>query len=566
MENQVEEIWKNVTIEPFTCYMISNLGNIKGKYGLIKLTKTFNGYLKVSLNKKKYNKSFTIHRLVAITFLDKSDNNEKLIVNHKDSNKTNNNVNNLEWITYSENTIHYINSEYYKQGGRPILITYDNILKEYSCIEEIVRRFGISKNTVRKYCRDQKNTLFNYKSEINDIEIIESINNIKDNEQEYIISKDRVVYKYYNNNQIYDLEKINGFEDYLITKCGIIFSLLSAYKSKLIHLRKMTHNFSGAYYTIKLRKNNISNAKLIHRLVLSTFLSCKNMEKLLVNHKNLNKLDNRVENLEWCTNKENIQHAHDNLIICKKPVVKYDLNMNKLKEYKSIKNASYDTFNSNRCSDIIRVCKGKRKNIGNYIFRYLKDVEEIDISYKEEIDISYKEEINISDEENIDEEIEYENKIITDVSDKDIKIIIDEYIKKFNEENITKKLIFKYDNNFNFIKEYLGVKSISLELYKDDSTKYLNRIYNACNYNNNVNDTKYKLVEGFIFKYKEIKKYIYKYDLECNFLFKFNNIRNAAIDLFGKNNNKNKERLLRGVCLGRAKSTHGYVYKYVIEE
>lgn len=57
---------------------------------------------------------------------------------------------------------------------------------------------------------------------------------------------------------------------------------------------------------------NLSKQALVHRLVLSTFNPIENMENYDVNHKNGNKLDNRLENLEWCTRSENIKHSYGN--------------------------------------------------------------------------------------------------------------------------------------------------------------------------------------------------------------------------------------------------------------
>ena len=57
---------------------------------------------------------------------------------------------------------------------------------------------------------------------------------------------------------------------------------------------------------------NIQKQALVHRLVLSTFNPIENMENYDVNHKNGNKLDNRLENLEWCTRSENIKHSYEN--------------------------------------------------------------------------------------------------------------------------------------------------------------------------------------------------------------------------------------------------------------
>lgn len=63
-----------------------------------------NGYLSVTLKTKNGRKTCLVHRLIAMCFLDNPDN--KPCVNHKDGNKRNNSVENLEWCTYSENELH----------------------------------------------------------------------------------------------------------------------------------------------------------------------------------------------------------------------------------------------------------------------------------------------------------------------------------------------------------------------------------------------------------------------------------------------------------------------------
>lgn len=65
-----------------------------------------NGYLFIRLSKNNHSQSFNIHRLVALTFLP-NENSDNLYVNHKDLNKQNNNIENLEWCTPQNNNIHY---------------------------------------------------------------------------------------------------------------------------------------------------------------------------------------------------------------------------------------------------------------------------------------------------------------------------------------------------------------------------------------------------------------------------------------------------------------------------
>lgn len=69
-----------------------------------------------------------------------------------------------------------------------------------------------------------------------------------------------------------------------------------------------TYTINSGYACLKLTKNDQRASFLVHRLIATTFIN--NPEnKPYVNHKNGNKLDCGVENLEWVTNSENILHA-----------------------------------------------------------------------------------------------------------------------------------------------------------------------------------------------------------------------------------------------------------------
>lgn len=70
-----------------------------------KLHQTSDGYLACTLRLENLRrKTFRVHRLVALSYIENQD--KKLEVNHKDGNKLNNNLNNLEWVTHSENIQH----------------------------------------------------------------------------------------------------------------------------------------------------------------------------------------------------------------------------------------------------------------------------------------------------------------------------------------------------------------------------------------------------------------------------------------------------------------------------
>lgn len=84
-------------------YEVSNKGNVRNvrRNKLLRLQKTNNGYIRVVLSKNRIKTGFQVHRLVALTFIPNPDN--LPCVNHKDEDKINNSVNNLEWCTAKYN-------------------------------------------------------------------------------------------------------------------------------------------------------------------------------------------------------------------------------------------------------------------------------------------------------------------------------------------------------------------------------------------------------------------------------------------------------------------------------
>ena len=91
-------------------YMVSTLGRVLSlKKNILLKPNMVYGYYTVGLNKDGQQKDKRVHRLVAKAFI-KNDGN-KPCVNHLDSNRANNNVENLEWVTHAENTMHA-----YKKG------------------------------------------------------------------------------------------------------------------------------------------------------------------------------------------------------------------------------------------------------------------------------------------------------------------------------------------------------------------------------------------------------------------------------------------------------------------
>lgn len=84
-------------------YQISDLGNIKNRKFVMKQQLDRHGYKYICLTKNNIQKKFKVHRLVLETFVGDGSN---LVCNHKDKNRINNNLENLEWVTIRDNNIH----------------------------------------------------------------------------------------------------------------------------------------------------------------------------------------------------------------------------------------------------------------------------------------------------------------------------------------------------------------------------------------------------------------------------------------------------------------------------
>ena len=103
------ETWKDIAGYE-GLYKVSSYGRIKSfrkdkvNGDIMKQIESHKGYYEVSFRVKGQRKKFKVHRLVAIAFIPNKYN--KPLINHKDGNKKNNNIDNLEWVTHSENVKH----------------------------------------------------------------------------------------------------------------------------------------------------------------------------------------------------------------------------------------------------------------------------------------------------------------------------------------------------------------------------------------------------------------------------------------------------------------------------
>lgn len=295
------EVWKIINFENLIIlnnYEISSLGNIRNykTKRILKIRNIINGYSNICLN----GKTFKVHRLVAIAFIDNPNN--KPTVNHIDKNKHNNKLDNLEWATYTEQKNHSKNRVFnHNREIWKIEIKTNEKLKKYNTIKEAGLEINSKQNSFKNIssCALGKTKTaygFKWKYEIeNDI--------------------DDEIWK------PFEFEKIKN-KNYFISNFGRI-------KNKERVLKSIIDN--NGYYTI--------NNKLIHIIVAKNFIENPNNYNI-VNHKDGNKLNNKIDNLEWNTQQMNIMHAINNQLRKNVKKIAYINNDNIIKIFNSCMDAS----------------------------------------------------------------------------------------------------------------------------------------------------------------------------------------------------------------------------------
>lgn len=322
-------------------YQANREGQIRNKtskYILSPKPRKDTGYITINLLKDGDKKitSYLIHNLIAKLFIPNPEN--KRTVDHINRDKADNRVINLRWATHKEQNEYRVKPK--KIAGVPVyqLDKNNRKIKIWKKIKDAEDELGISLGKITMVCKGQRKTAGGYGW--------------------------RYVYE----------DKIKGeewkkYKDIEVSTEGRVKAVFG----RVNYGRKI----SSGYMNCSPTKNDLGKHELVHVIVAKLFIPNPDPSKYsIVNHKDGNKANNKVENLEWTDNSGNGKHAHENGMITKSKrlniaVDQYDLEGNFIKTFESMGAAGRELGIHHGV--ISKVCNGIFKQTHGYVFKHHND-------------------------------------------------------------------------------------------------------------------------------------------------------------------------------------------------
>ncbi|WP_316571335.1 NUMOD4 domain-containing protein [Neobacillus sp. YIM B06451] len=391
------------------------------------------GYKVVSLYKKGQGKRIYVHVLVARAFIPNPEG--KPYVNHIDGNRGNANEENLEWVTQSENIKHSVimtpteemvekrtmippeEKEIWSQiniKGFENLYEVSNFGNARSLPRIVEDSSGRKRSTPGKVLKPWITSSGKYMVELSNNKKSRSIYLHRLVAEVFIANPDNKPFVshidgFTDNNSVFNLKwetyseisklkkdslnagekapeiktteeetwrNIEGYDShYQVSNLGRVRSLDRKLIGKRggikeIKGRLMEIKLKKGYSFVRLSKGGVRRNILVHKLVAQAFISNPD-NKPIINHINNIKHDNRLENLEWATYKENTQHMVNQFRGNAKAIKQYDLKGEFIKEYPSVTTASNETGVS--YLTIIDMFKRKKNMCAGYLWKWADD-------------------------------------------------------------------------------------------------------------------------------------------------------------------------------------------------
>ena len=329
------------------CWQVSSHGRLCSTKGVVSHGHMRpSGYCVVNIS----GNLFSVHRVVALHFLEPPSDEQAWLVHHKDNNPSNNRVMNLEYVTRSQNALYSFANPARACGGpkasKPIMwrAVGSQSWTTLPSIKQAALHFGVCPQTVLKYCHASPHRGYEFRFGKHDVEEIDG-----EKWQHMIHPK---------TGQEVPGRKVSshgrlGFRD---GRVSLGFC--------------QNHGYLATHYYL----NAARHAELVHRLVAAAFLGQPtDLTYTQVNHKDGNKCNNLVDNLEYTTPAQNVAH--------RRALAKYNVTETGRKPVESRKSGSNDawTYHPSMASagrtlglnvgNIWACTKGRQRHVGGFEFR-----------------------------------------------------------------------------------------------------------------------------------------------------------------------------------------------------
>lgn len=337
------EEWRVLTMNDN--YEVSNLGKVRNKKtGRILKAAGKESYQSVKLRENSKSKSYKVHQLVGMCFIENPE--KKPQINHKDKIKNNNKTENLEWCTAAENNAHKCLT---------LEVTTNQNLNIWRVDVETDERLQLYESIydAAKWCVEHGHS--------------PSAHSARGNIS-YALSgryKTSCGFKWFRNeqpdleNEIWKNVAIDGkiYDNYQVSSLG----RFKNFKGVIMDNYK-PHHSGNIYVRVDYQKY------ALHQLVASTFIE-NPLNKPSVVHLDGNKTNNCVNNLMWATHTEIGKYNHEAGIIKvhTRKIGQYNLEGDLIKEFNSIVEAKNET----NISSIKEVLYNKQKTAGGFLWKYL---------------------------------------------------------------------------------------------------------------------------------------------------------------------------------------------------
>ena len=371
-----DEQWSDIA--NFPGYKISTLGRLMTKSGKISQHKhRMNGYVHVSLvDKDGLPKKIYLHVLVALEFIPNSDPDQKIEVNHINSVRDDNRVVNLEWTTHQENC--RLRSNQKTGNGRTVGQYKDGqLVATYNSLTEASNATGLWRANIGKVARHHQLSCGGF-----EWDFLDHSDEVGESWKPIVVNGVTL--------------KVSSIGRVRLQTGKIVFGCKSLENYRYIGVKEHTYS--------------------VHRLVCRVFKWFEGCENLTVNHIDKNRSNNRVENLEWLSSKDNTRHA------MARAVDQFTKSGDFVRRFSCMADAQLTI--PKVCSTLIRrVCLGKASHAGGYLWRYVDSNNSNDHSDDEDLMISVdNDNYNDDDDDNSDDSGDHLN----DSDDDDLPITIDD--------------------------------------------------------------------------------------------------------------------------------------------